>query len=110
MLDEAGYPRGADGVRFKVTLDHRNAYDLNYAEIVGYRILVLIGVDVETTVVTNTPTWVVVDSNGTYEMSSGNLAFPAALPFMGKLLRPDRVWGLRGWNTRNPNDPEYDAV
>ena len=37
LLDEAGYPRGADGVRFKVDLDHRDVYDLGYREIaVGY--------------------------------------------------------------------------
>ena len=37
LLDEAGYPRGADGVRFKVELDHRDVYDLGYREIaVGY--------------------------------------------------------------------------
>ena len=38
LLDEAGYPRGADGVRFKVTHDHRYPnYDLGYAEIAaGY--------------------------------------------------------------------------
>ena len=37
LLDEAGYPRGADGVRFKVELDHRDVYDLGYREIAaGY--------------------------------------------------------------------------
>ena len=47
LLDEAGYPRGADGVRFKVTHDHRYPnYDLGYAEIAaGY--WTDIGVDVK---------------------------------------------------------------
>ncbi len=75
LLDAAGLPRGADGVRLKVTLDWRDAYDVGYAEIAtGY--WADIGVDVETTVV-DTPTWVSRRAGGDYEMSSGNLAFPA---------------------------------
>ncbi len=37
LLDEAGYPRGADGVRFKFEHQHRDIGDLGYVEIVaGY--------------------------------------------------------------------------
>ncbi|MDE0025539.1 MAG: ABC transporter substrate-binding protein [Spirochaetaceae bacterium] len=37
LLDEAGYPRGADGVRFKFEHVHRDVGDLGYVEIVaGY--------------------------------------------------------------------------
>ena len=46
MLDEAGYPRGADGVRFRATYDHRDVIDLGLAEIAaGY--FKEIGVEVE---------------------------------------------------------------
>ena len=46
LLDEAGYKRGADGVRFKTVLNQSSEADLGYAEIVaGY--LKAIGVDVE---------------------------------------------------------------
>ena len=46
LLDEAGYPRGADGVRFKVTYDFREVIDLGYVEIAaGY--WKEIGVEVE---------------------------------------------------------------
>ena len=56
LLEEAGYPRGADGVRLKVTFDFRNVYDFGYVEIVtGY--WAEIGVDVETTVM-DSATWV----------------------------------------------------
>ncbi len=34
LLDEAGYPRGADGIRFKTELMHL-ATDLNYAQLVA---------------------------------------------------------------------------
>ena len=33
LLDEAGYPRGADGVRFKTEFMHNPRYDLNYTEL-----------------------------------------------------------------------------
>ena len=45
LLDEAGYPRGADGVRFKFEHQHRDIGDVGYVEIlVGY--WADIGVDV----------------------------------------------------------------
>ncbi len=46
LLDEAGYPRGADGIRFKTELVHLDRRDLNYVELaVSY--WKKIGVDVE---------------------------------------------------------------
>ena len=47
LLDEAGYPRGADGTRFKTTLNHGSQYgNLDYAEVaVSY--WAEIGVEVE---------------------------------------------------------------
>ena len=71
LLDAAGYPRGADGVRFKTTLQFRDLYDLGYVEIAeGY--WDAIGVDVEINAV-DTPTWVAGRGDHTYEMSSGQL-------------------------------------
>ncbi len=34
LLDAAGYPRGADGIRFKTELMHLERYDLNYVQLV----------------------------------------------------------------------------
>ena len=46
LLDEAGYKRGADGIRFKTELLHIERYDLNYVELaVSY--WKKIGIDVE---------------------------------------------------------------
>jgi peptide/nickel transport system substrate-binding protein len=33
LLDEAGYPRGADGTRFKTVLNHLYRFDLGYSEL-----------------------------------------------------------------------------
>ena len=46
LLDEAGNPRGADGIRFKTELMHFVRYDLNYDELVA-SYWNKIGVDVE---------------------------------------------------------------
>ena len=34
LLDEAGYPRGADGIRFKTKFLHIERHDLNYVQLV----------------------------------------------------------------------------
>ena len=46
LLDEAGYPRGADGARFKTTLNYGAWATLDYAEIAA-AYWAEIGVDVE---------------------------------------------------------------
>ena len=46
LLDEAGYPRGSDGIRFKTTLKWIESFDVGYAELaIGF--WREIGVDVE---------------------------------------------------------------
>ena len=74
LLDEAGYPRGADGVRLKVNYDHRDVIDLGYAEIaIGY--WEEIGVDV-TTEIYDTTGWAVRRKEMEWDMSTGDMAFP----------------------------------
>ena len=46
MLDEAGYPRGADGTRFKTTLNHLYRFPLGYSELAA-TYWAEIGVDVQ---------------------------------------------------------------
>ena len=73
LLDEAGYPRGADGVRFKVDYKHRDIADLGYVEIaVGY--FADIGVDVTINIV-DTATWVANIGEHNYEMTNGGMAW-----------------------------------
>ena len=72
LLDEAGYPRGADGIRFTAEYSHRDVYDLGYTEIAaGY--WSDIGVDV-TTNIFDTGTWVANRGEHNYEMTSGTMA------------------------------------
>ena len=70
LLDEAGLPRDADGVRLQVTYDHRDAIDLGWLEIVaGY--WKEIGVEVEINVM-DTGAWVDRRARGLYEMTTGD--------------------------------------
>ena len=72
LLDEAGYPRGADGVRFKFEHMHRDVGDLGYVEIVaGY--WADIGVDA-TISVTDWATLTAYKSEHTYESIYGYMA------------------------------------
>ena len=76
LLDEAGLARGADGVRLRVTYDHRDVIDLGWLEIVaGY--WKELGVDVEINVM-DTGAWVDRRSRGVYEMTTGDSAFDMA--------------------------------
>ena len=79
LLDEAGYPRGADGRRFKVTTTFRDVYDLGYTEIAtGY--WAEIGVDVEIVVV-DSPGFASARNEITFDMISatGGQNNPAAM-------------------------------
>ena len=53
LLDEAGYPRGADGTRFKTVLNHIFSFDLGYSELAA-SYWADIGVDVEINVLDST--------------------------------------------------------
>ncbi len=73
LLDEAGYPRGADGVRFKTTLQHRDVIDLGYIE-VALQYMADIGVDVTVNIV-DTGTLVANRTSFDFEMITGDMAF-----------------------------------
>ncbi|MDE0230097.1 MAG: ABC transporter substrate-binding protein [Spirochaetaceae bacterium] len=97
LLDEAGYPRGADGVRFRATHDHRDVIDLGLAEIAaGY--FKEIGVEVEIDVY-DSSTWWSRKVDALYEMSTGDLGFDAAPEHIigfARSLGPDTE--PHGWN------------
>ncbi len=73
LLDEAGYPRGTDGVRFKVDYQHLDIMDLGYVEIAA-SYWADIGVDLTINVLDGA-TWSANLREHNYEMSTGNLAF-----------------------------------
>ena len=73
LLDEAGYPRGADGVRLKTTLQHRDVIDLGYVEIAA-SYWADIGVEVTIDII-DTAALIANRTDASYEMITGDLGF-----------------------------------
>ena len=101
LLDEAGYPRGSDGIRFKTVLSHHYSRNLGYAELAAgfWR---EIGVDVELKITATGAELVAARTDRDYKMASTEAA----------LLSPSvaRFWSGFIHNTANPQDPWYDSA
>ncbi|MDE0026296.1 MAG: ABC transporter substrate-binding protein [Spirochaetaceae bacterium] len=72
LLDEAGYPRGADGIRFKITRSLRDIYDLSFIEL-SAEYWRDIGVDVDI-LAQITAEWVAGQRSGDFEITSESCA------------------------------------
>ena len=99
LLDEAGYPRGSDGIRFKTTLKWIESFDVGYAELaIGF--WREIGVDVELLLISGAE-YTPVTGDRDYEMVTSITAN----------LSPGYIHYYSGfnWNQANPQDPWYDA-
>ncbi len=103
LLDEAGYPRGADGIRFETVYGHldRGDFDLDYFQIV-MEYLRAIGIDIE---VEKIP----VAQWGSYVRDSRGEGL-----FLN-VHNTDYITGLdsfysTGYNPSNVNDPAFDAI
>ena len=104
LLDEAGYPRGSDGVRFETTVNHNQGFDLNYQQIAAeyWR---EIGVDVEIEVLDGA-TLTAGRQNSTFE---GMTMLIAALTWSPTAAL--KFWYSEGgWTADNINDADYDAM
>ena len=103
LLDEAGYPRGADGIRFETVYGHldRGDFDLDFYQIV-MEYLRAIGIDIE---VEKIP----VAQWGSYVRDSRGEGL-----FLN-VHNTDYITGLdsfysTGYNPSNVNDPAFDAI
>jgi peptide/nickel transport system substrate-binding protein len=108
LLDEAGYPRGADGIRFKLPFHLVAAgqrADLGYAELaVAY--WAAIGVEAEMRNV-DTPTGVAMANAHDWEgllfgLTAGAYDYPPLVPLV--------AFQSEGWTPSGANDPVYDAM
>ena len=105
LLDEAGYPRGADGIRFKTTSLAVATHDLGMAELQAayWR---EIGVDVEIDVVSTGGEFFARHKAGDFDMSvlnNGTEADPTTAV--------SRYWSGHPWNVaRVIFDAQYDAM
>jgi peptide/nickel transport system substrate-binding protein len=94
LLDEAGYPRGADGVRFQTTLQHRDVIDLGYVEIAA-SYWADIGVDVTINIL-DSATYAANKGEHNYEMATGDMAFSGNPAIFIGFYRHDTLF-LREW-------------
>ena len=104
LLDEAGFTRGSDGIRFKTALTHYEVFGLDWVQ-TAVEYWREIGVDVEIDIVDGT-TLVARRKGNTFEgMVTALLAIDGnALGVIGL----SRSKG--GWTQNNINDPDYDAM
>ena len=110
LLDEAGYPRGADGIRFKTSLVWGEWADLDYQQLLADTYYRAIGVDVEIETMSgpeinprrNARDW---DMYGAHSMAVTGPTSPWKSIWFGLTDR-----GV-GWaNHANMNDPVFDAM
>ena len=104
LLDEAGYPRGADGVRFQTVYEHYNLFDLDYYQIV-MEYLRAIGIGVEVKVVERTPYIAIILEHRMQGLTSGshNVDWCCVGPI-------GQAYSKAGWNPPNVQDPVFDAI
>ena len=102
LLDEAGYPRGADGVRFKTIYEHYEFFDLGYYQI-AMDYLRQIGIDVETQIVTRAE---MIDK----ALNHTSLGLRSDVWAMenGAVAPLDTYWSKNGWRSNNVIDPVFD--
>ena len=104
LLDEAGYPRGDNGVRFETVYGHldRGDFDLDYFQIV-MEYLRAIGIDIE---VEKLP---VAQWRSYINDHLGEGLF-LAVHNADYITAIDVFYSTNGWNPSNVNDPVFDAT
>ena len=106
LLDEAGYPRGADGIRFSTKMDgaKHNGFILDYWAIVQeyWR---KIGIQSEVTVHDITD-WVARVRNHTFEGMTWTIAAGPYHPLSGL----ESYYTGATWNRGQVDDPQYNAL
>ena len=103
LLDEAGYPRDADGIRFKTALMWLDLRPLSYAELLA-SYWKRIGVDVEIDIA-EIASFGARRNDRDFEMISAEAAIKwDPVVAVGRLTPP------QGWNSSNVDDPWYTAT
>ena len=108
LLDEAGYPRGADGVRFQTSImTNGERGDVGYMELVaGYWKKIGVEVKIETP---DNATWVGRMSAGDFDGLLDNWSAGADYATLDSSLGAFRTDGAR-WAGNPFNYPEFDAM
>ena len=103
LLDEAEYPRGSDGIRFKFVFKHEDGMDMSYTELIAayWR---EIGVDMEIEIFNYTQRGEALRTKE-FDMISTRTAGVADPITMVEMFNSKGLW-----NAVAANDPVYDAL
>jgi peptide/nickel transport system substrate-binding protein len=111
ILDQAGYPRGSDGMRFKLTLDYAFSGIKAQAEYIKPQ-LKKIGIDVEIRAAPDFPTWAKRISNHDFDMT-WDIVFNWGDPVIGvhrtyqsSNIKKGVIWS----NTQGYSNPRVDEL
>ena len=104
LLDQAGYPRGADGVRFSTVYEHYEFFDFDYYQII-MEYLRAIGIDVEVKQ-NDRAAHIAAVQGGKQQGLISEVMNHDSLPTAG--IR--QAYSTGGWVPGNVNDPVYDAM
>ncbi len=104
LLDTAGYPRGADGIRFKTVAKRDERYDVTFAELAA-AYWGEIGVEVEIQV-TPGAELASIKREGLFEMISASEANRPSPSGSG----PIYYYSTTPWNSSAVKDPDFDAM
>ena len=102
LLDEAGYPRGADGIRFSTVYDHYEFADLDYY-LIAMEYLRAIGLDIEVKLNDRT-------SFLAMAREHKQLGLIQWVHNEDSIAVIGQAWSKSIWNPANVNDPVYDAM
>ena len=103
LLDEAGYPRGADGTRFSTIYQHYEFFDLGYYQI-AMDYLRQIGIDVEIQEISRAQN----SDFGTNHTYLGLRTDVWAAEYSSGLAPIAAYWSKNQWRPQNNNDPVFD--
>ncbi len=103
LLDEAGYPRGADGVRFKTIYEHYEFFDLGYYQI-AMDYLRQVGIDVEIQGITRAE--MIEKALAQTYLGLRSATWASEGPVAPAGIAP--YWSKNGWRPQNNNDPVFD--
>ena len=105
LLDEAGYPRAADGIRFQTVYEHYEPYDLDYyLTVMEYLRAIGIGIEME---VKDRASHLALKRDPEIRQGMLTEVSNRDTPPIGSI---SLAYSKSGWTPPNVNDPVYDAM
>ena len=105
LLDEAGLPRGADGTRFELPLQHYEFFDVDYVQLAA-AYWKEIGVDVAIDVTERSEHMARIRERG----FEGMVSSISGIAYLSPLVAIGSNYSEAAWNPPGLNHPEFDRL